>query len=71
MRCVPLLAGLESPNDEPFEVSLEDAAERLEDVGDEPSGDAQKHVYDFVLFSGLIIGTAIFVAVGMYFGETV
>ena len=68
-----LLAGVEGVDDDSLAVSLDEPNEDVEGTkkSDELSERAQKKLDDLAIFSTLIIGTAISVVVGMYFGETV
>lgn len=68
-----LLAGAEVVDDdvcakcfEAFHADVEEGKTKIE-----LSEQAQKNIFDIAVFSGLIAGTAIFVAIGIYFGERV
>lgn len=68
-----LLAGAEEVDDDVCAKCFEDLYSEAEEgkTKIQLSEQAQKNIFDIAVFSGLIAGTAIFVAVGIYFGERV
>ena len=66
-----LLAGLDGGEDLSGDSEAIHVGDDSLEIRIKVSKEVQQSFYEFALFSGIIVGTAIFVAVGIYFGERV
>jgi hypothetical protein len=66
-----LLAGADGVDDDPTAMDVEEKMQDLETEKNKLCEKMQHDLYGLTLFFSFIAGTALFVALGIYFGETV